>query len=104
MNVKMLEKTKPKDMALLYFLGCLPGGCKQDQLTKMWNMDVTEILQDLEKLSFLEVGVEKYVLTPYMISYINDQLDLSTKIDYMKRICNFYKDLLKKNYEQIGSE
>ena len=30
MNVKMLEKTKPKDMALLYFLGCLPGGCKED--------------------------------------------------------------------------
>ena len=38
----------------------------------MWNKDVPEILQDLEKLSFLEVGVEKYVLTPYMISYIND--------------------------------
>ena len=41
-------------------------------MTKMWGKDITAILQDLEKLSFLEVGVEKYVLTPYMISYIND--------------------------------
>ena len=57
---------------------------------------------NLEQLSFLEVGLEKYVLTPYMITFIDSTLDLMTKSEYMKQICIFYKDLLQKNYQQIG--
>ena len=68
----------------------------------MWDKNVSENLMNLEQLSFLEVGLEKYVLTPYMITFIDSTLDLMTKSEYMKQICIFYKDLLQKNYQQIG--
>ena len=32
MSIKLLEETNPNDMALLYFLGCIPGGVKYYQL------------------------------------------------------------------------
>jgi len=56
-------------------LGCLPGGVKEAQLKNMWVANISKSLQNLEQLAFLEVGVEKYMLTPYMISYIEDSID-----------------------------
>ena len=64
--------------------------------------NITKSLENLEQFTFLEVGDEKYVLTPYMISYIHDNIDKETKSKYMNTICNFYKDILFNSYVQIG--
>lgn len=68
----------------------------------MWDQNLEKSLGNLEQLSFLEVGVEKYVLTPYMLSYIDGSIELSTKYNYMSIICQFYMDILLDSYRQIG--
>ena len=68
----------------------------------MWKGNITKSLENLEQFTFLEVGAEKYVLTPYMISYIQDSIDKETKSKYMNIICNFYKVILFNSYVQIG--
>lgn len=35
MSVKLIESCYPKDLNLLYLLGCLPGGFTQQQLEAM---------------------------------------------------------------------
>ena len=72
MSVKLLEEAD--NLQMLYFLGCLPGGVNKRQLWKMREMDqdrkqIDQSIKNLDELSFLESGVEKVVLTPYMISY-----------------------------------
>lgn len=104
MGVKLLETTYPDDMYLLYFLGCLPGGVKFYQLKQMWDQNLEKSLGNLEQLSFLEVGVEKYVLTPYMLSYIDGSIELASKYNYMTIICQFYMDILLDSYRQIGKQ
>lgn len=39
-SVNLLEQASPEDMSLLYFLGCLPGGVKEDQLKKMYDQNI----------------------------------------------------------------
>ena len=102
MSVKLLEEINPDDLALLYFLGCIPGGAKEYQLKKMWKDKIEKSLENLEQLTFLEVGVEKYMLTPYMISYVNQTIEMDSKSKYMKIICNFYKEILFDSYLKIG--
>ena len=72
MSVKLLEEAD--NLQMLYFLGCLPGGVNRKQLLKMREMEqdrkqLDQSIKNLDELSFLESGVEKVVLTPYMISY-----------------------------------
>jgi len=103
MSVKLLESTQLDDINLLYFLGCLPGGVSEIQLTSMYGLDeLTDSLERLRELSFLEVGVEKLMLTPSIMSYIGDTLLDESKNDYMQRICDFYQGLLYESYEQFG--
>lgn len=103
MSVKLLESTQLDDINLLYFLGCLPGGVSEVQLHEMYGLDeLTDSLERLRVLSFLEVGVEKLMLTPSIMSYIGDTLLDESKNDYMQRICDFYQGLLYESYKQFG--
>ena len=70
MSVKLLESSNREDLALLYFLGCLPGGATEEQLAQMWNNDVSESIERIKALSFLEYGIVKLRLTPTMLNYI----------------------------------
>ena len=42
------------------------------------------------------------MLTPTMINYIDSNMDLSSKQDYMHYICQFYLEILLKCYREIG--
>ena len=76
MSINLLKDSSPNDMQLLYFLGCLPGGVLETQIKSMWVLpNIRKSLENLEALSFLETGLEKYVLTPFMISYVEDTID-----------------------------
>jgi len=44
MSIKLLGETNPDDIALLYFLGCIPGGVKEYQLKKMWKGSIEKSL------------------------------------------------------------
>ena len=70
----------------------------------MWESpSVRKSLDNLETLSFIDSGVEKYVLTCFMISYVEDTIDVPSKTNYMNIICDFYKELLYANYLKIGT-
>ena len=102
MSVKLLASTYPEETSLLYFLGCLPGGVMKEQLEKMWGVnDLTQSLERLRDLSFLEVGVDKLTLIPQMIGHIGENIDIISKKEYIAKICNFYKDLLLECYNKI---
>ena len=68
MSVKLLEDLPypDDDKNLLYFLGCLPGGLSMGQLKELWR-DPEEPVEMLRKMSFLEKGVDKFVLTANLI-------------------------------------
>ena len=55
-----------------------------------------ESLEHLRDLSFLDSGYgEKLMLTPAIISYIDDTIDQKTKRNYTEKICFFYEQLLE---------
>ena len=97
MSVKLLEKTNRDDTNLLYFIGCLPGGVTPEQLSEMWGESTSKCLERLAKQPFFEVGVDKdkIMLTPTMINYIDTNMDLASKQEYMHFICEFYLTIMQ---------
>ena len=59
-------------------------------------------LKRLKQLSLLERGVEKKVLIPTMLNFVQINLELSSQKDYIQSICAFYNKLLLDSYNQIG--
>ena len=54
LSIKLLEQHNPLCIALLYFLGCLPGGATLHQLQGMWDPEVRQYLEFLKHSEFLE--------------------------------------------------
>ena len=105
MSVKLLEQTNSDDTNLLYFIGCLPGGVIPEQLSDMWQHENTsKSLERLQKQPFFEVGVDKIMLTPTMINYIDTNMDLASKQDYMHFICEFYLTVMLNCYKEVGKD
>ena len=104
LSVSLLESASPQDMSLLYFLGCLPSGLKEGQIIKIWDESIRQSIQNLEQLAFMEVGVDRIILTPYMLSYIEDTIDVKSKLIYMNIIIEFYTELLEHGYRCIGNK
>ena len=105
MSVKLLEKTNRDDTNLLYFIGCLPGGVTPEQLMDMWQDENTnKCLERLQKQPFFEVGVDKIMLTPTMINYIDTNMDLASKQEYMHFICEFYLTVMQNCYKEVGKD
>ena len=105
MSIKLLEEAHPPDLRLLYFMGCLPSGVRTaDELQKMYACDhnINETLERLQQLSFFEVGVDKYLLSPYMMYFVNNNLETASKVQFMTMMCTYYKELLEQNYKVIG--
>ena len=67
----------------------------------MWGDKTAESLERLQQQPFFEVGYDEtlLMLTPTMINYIESNMDISSKQDYMGHICDFYKDILKNFYQ-----
>ena len=62
MSIELLEQSANSEahMDVLYLLGCLPGGVMDSQLKLMYGKEVTNSLEKLKALSFLEYEREKY--------------------------------------------
>ena len=56
----------------------------------------------MKDLSFFEVGVEKTMLSPHVIDYVNKNIEPSTKTQFMIIVGTYYSELLQKNYKVIG--
>ena len=55
MTIKMIQETEhKKDINLIYFLGCIPGGLTRDQLQEIWDVDINPILVRLEEMNFID--------------------------------------------------
>ena len=109
MNIELLEKHADEDVQLLFFLSCLPGGAKAEQLSQMLGRDIKKGLAILDDLAFLESDdLSKRKLTPYMCNYCNVTLanqereGSKAKASYVKTICKFYRDVLKSSFLLIG--
>ena len=63
----------------------------------MWN-NVEESQKVLEDLSLLEQGVEKTVLIPRLINYVELSIESTCRANYMEIICEYYTELLTEFY------
>ena len=65
----------------------------------MWGAESAKnSLKQLKSLSLLERGIEKKMLIPTMFNFIQTNLELSSKKEYIKNICEFYNKLLLDSY------
>ena len=56
-------------------------------------------VKSLEQLSFFEVGItNKILLSPYMMYFVENNLAVASKVQFMRMISTYYKELLQKNY------
>ena len=53
-SVELLKRSFPQALDLLCLLGQIPGGLKEPQLRKVWDKNVSESLENLKRLNFLE--------------------------------------------------
>ena len=63
----------------------------------MWD-NVEGSLKVLEDLSLLEQGIEKVVLIPRLINYVELSVNSQSRANYMEIICDFYTELLTDFY------
>ena len=56
-------------------------------------------MKKLEQLAFLEIGVEKKVLTPKLQEFVDQDINVASKAKHMEIISNFYLDVLKEFYQ-----
>ena len=59
----------------------------------MW-IDPYETLNMLEQMSFLEKGVEKVMLTPNLIQYVEMSIQADSKANHMNCVARYYIKLL----------
>ena len=88
---------------LFYFLGCLPGGVADAQLQELW-IKPDETLDILNKMSFLEKGVDKIVLTTNLIEYVEMSMDAESKAMHMNLIAKHYIKILEELYQLNSGE
>ena len=93
-SIKLLQESTPVCIDLFYFLGCLPGGFSMNQLRELWR-DPEEPLEMLRKMSFLERGVEKHVLTANLIEYVEMSIKAESKTKLMNQIGEYYIQILE---------
>ena len=93
-SIKLLQESTPACIELFYFLGCLPGGLSMGQLKELWR-DPEEPVEMLRKMSFLERGVEKFVLTANLIQYVEMSIKAESKTKLMDQIGTYYIKILE---------
>ena len=74
----------------------------------MWDAEVSSYISALEELSLVERTVdwvgEKFVLTPFLMSYVEVSIETLTKETYLKQICHYYLNMLGRCYKTIMVE
>ena len=103
MSVKLLEALDDDHKNLLYFLGCMPGGVTDAQLRELWDLEAAQkCLHQFKKLNMLEADTEKLTVIPTMFYFIMDDIQWSSKLLYIRNICQFYIKPLSESYKNIG--
>lgn len=85
----------------LCLLGCLPGGVKDHQLNEIGYDHFQVNLEQLEKLHFLDNGVQRHVLTPFILFYCQESFNEQAKIDCLDKLIYYYKRFLIKIFDDI---
>lgn len=68
----------------------------------MWDPDVGEYISALQDLSLLEEKTEdRFVLTPFLLSYIEASIEPLTKETCLKHICHYYLNMMSRSYRTI---
>ena len=102
-SIKLLIESTPKVINLFYFLGCLPGGVVSAQLQELW-IEPDETLDMLNKMSFLEKGVDKILLTTNLIMYVEMSIKAESKAKHMNLIAEYYIKILEEFYTVNSGE
>jgi len=52
----------------------------------------------LSSYGLLEIGVERKVLTPFIINYAEETIDNETRVQFNFKIAEYYEEILRKSY------
>lgn len=97
-SIKNIIKRKPEALELFKFLGLLPGGVKQNELTDMWgNMSWKSYKESLIRASLLvfKPAENIFYLLPFMSTRAVELLEENgeeLKLRYHLKCCKFYKN------------
>ena len=103
-SIQLLEDSSPDTLNLLYFLGCLPGGMKLDQLKELWyGPDIEKGIEILDTMSLLQPDTDyKITLTPFLNKYIELSIAPNDKDKLIHIIAEHYMGILT-DYYRVNS-
>ena len=105
-SVNLLQESSQQSYILFCLLGCLPDGIKKEHLISLWTDEegIEKSLKTLEKLSFLEEGLENKVqLTSILIDYMQQSFDQESKQIFMEKVCEYYFEFLNELFKVNGA-
>jgi hypothetical protein len=71
----------------------------------MWTDNVHLVLETIQLYEFFDTGFgDRYVLTPFVINYLQHSITAEDKFKFIEKICAYYADLLKSLYSFISLE
>ncbi|CAI2386882.1 unnamed protein product [Moneuplotes crassus] len=106
-SIKNLQKTRKEALDLFKFIGLLPGGVKQEELTKMWgNSTWKSYKESLIKASLIVFKPKEGSLTllPFMNTRALELLEEEgwyQRSEFHLKCCNFYKEYCQKCLETV---
>lgn len=96
MSIKTLSKNDTKTLEVFKFLGLLPGGVNQNELTELWDDEWREEKEKLVKASLLvyRPGDNFLSMLPFMhtraLELLDEDIDGKKRLYHIK-ICKFLK-------------
>ena len=106
--VKLLEQMSTEGKFnihynLFFLLGCLPDGITKEHMIQLWNnygrSEVEKSIQVLEKMNFLEPGVDKITLNAFLMNFVQETIDDESRSRLMHIIADFYGQRLGDVYK-----
>ena len=70
----------------------------------MWDPKVSEYITALQDLSLLKDSNQskyRYILTPFLLSYIEASIETVTKETCLKHICHYYLNMMNATYKTL---
>lgn len=107
-SIKNIKKERPRAIELFKFIGLLPGGVNQNELTELWgSSDWRDDKEQLIKASLLVYRQSDNVLImlPFMNTRAYELLEEDgnlMKTEYHLKCCNFYKQFWVRFIERIN--
>ena len=107
-SINNIQKNNPQALDLFKFIGLLPGGIKQTELSDLWgNSSWKSLKDDLIRASLLVYKPAENMLTllPFMNTRAYELLESEEdkKNDFHIKICRFYKNFLISFWEKLNN-